>query len=384
LISLWEAAKMSQRELTMPSGSAAAKAWNWLAQSLTQHDKISAYFEPLIQIALPQWTTEGYRSKVVQVRKETADVYTLVITPSSRWSGFIPGQYLEITAERDGALQSRYFSISCSPEQYSRSGNIELTIRVQEGGRITPWLREHFEHGGVVRLSAAQGDFVLPVGDDPVLMIAGGSGITPFRSMLQHLGACRSDRDVHLLYYGRDAQSLLFRDEFERLAAEHSNIRITFMNGEEVGVISQEHIREHCADFAERFVMICGPTPMIKRSRSLLQEMGVAEDRIAFEYFGAAPIEMERESADDALVSFERSGLFTEVSAKEPTSLLDVAESQGLKPVSGCRIGVCHQCKCTKKSGVVYNTKTGAYSDTGHEDIQLCISVAVNDVVLDI
>lgn len=375
---------MSQRELTIPSGSAGAKAWNWLAQSLTQHDQMTAYFEPLIQIVLPQWTTTGYRSKVVQVRRETADVYTLVIKPSGRWPQFTPGQYLEITAERDGARQSRYFSISCSPEQYLRSGNIELTIRVQEGGRITPWLREHFEHGGIVTLSAAQGEFVLPAGNEPLLMIAGGSGITPFRSMLQHLGASKSSRDVHLMYYGRDAQSLLFRDEFERLAAEHSNIHVTFMDGEEVGVISEEHITEHCADYAERLAMICGPTPMIKRSRTLLQEMGVAVERIDFEYFGAAPIEMERESADDALVSFERSGLFTEVSAKEPTSLLDVAESQGLKPVSGCRIGVCHQCKCTKKSGVVYNTKTGAYSDTGHEDIQLCISVAVNDVVLDI
>ena len=109
---------MSQRELTIPSGSAGAKAWNWLAQSLTQHDQMTAYFEPLIQIVLPQWTTTGYRSKVVQVRRETADVYTLVIKPSGRWPQFTPGQYLEITAERDGARQSRYFSISCSPKRH--------------------------------------------------------------------------------------------------------------------------------------------------------------------------------------------------------------------------------------------------------------------------
>ena len=65
-------------------------------------------------------------------------------------------------------------------------------------------------------------------------------------------------------------------------------------------------------------------------------------------------------------------------------SLLELAEQNGLKPLAGCRVGVCHQCKCTKKSGVVLNTLTGQYSDTGREDIQLCVSVPVNDVVLDV
>jgi ferredoxin len=73
------------------------------------------------------------------------------------------------------------------------------------------------------------------------------------------------------------------------------------------------------------------------------------------------------------------------VSAKDKTStLLEQAEGLGITPLSGCRIGVCHQCICKKKSGIVFNTRTQEYSDTGSEEIQLCISVAQGDVILDL
>ena len=90
------------------------------------------------------------------------------------------------------------------------------------------------------------------------------------------------------------------------------------------------------------------------------------------------------DNASDTLVAFKRSAINADVAAQPAQTLLDVAEQAGLKPVSGCRIGVCHQCICKKESGVVFNTKTGTYSDTGSEDIQLCISVAASDLILDL
>ena len=118
--------------------------------------------------------------------------------------------------------------------------------------------------------------------------------------------------------------------------------------------------------------------------RQVVSGEGVSADNIMFEYFGAAPIELDRADAKDAYVSFEKGGVAAMSSAENPVSLLELAEQNGLKPLAGCRVGVCHQCKCTKKSGVVLNTLTGQYSDTGREDIQLCVSVPVNDVVLDV
>jgi hypothetical protein len=61
-----------------------------------------------------------------------------------------------------------------------------------------------------------------------------------------------------------------------------------------------------------------------------------------------------------------------------------MAESEGLKPISGCRTGVCHQCICKKKQGRVFNIKTKKYSDSGSEEIQLCLSVPVGHVELEL
>ncbi|MDF1764458.1 MAG: FAD-binding oxidoreductase [Oleibacter sp.] len=375
---------MSQSESRGQSSSALSRARTWLAQSLTQENQISAYLEPLIQIVVPGWSTEGTRSKVIQVRSETADVYTLVIRPGKSWSGFKAGQYLEISAEQNGSRQTRFFSVSSSPAYFKRTGLIEMSIRVQAEGRVTPWLREAFASGGICSLSDAQGDFTLPVTQKPVLMIAGGSGITPFRSMINEMAATGDTRQVHLLFYVRDAANALFREEFEAIAAKHSNIKITYMNAAEVGSFSLQHLQDHCPTFTEHRVMICGPTPMIQLVRDVVSNAGVAKDKIMFEYFGAAPLELDRSNVNDSYVSFERGGVFAFSNADAPTTLLELAESRGLKPQSGCRVGVCHQCKCTKKSGVVYNTLTGQYSDTGKEEIQLCVTVAVNDVVLDV
>ena len=375
---------MSQAETSVQSVTPLERARQWVSQSLTQENQITAYLEPLIQVVLPGWTTDAVRSKVIQVRPETNDVYTLVIRPGKRWKGFKAGQHLQITAEQNGSLQTRFFSVSSAPAYFKKTGLIEMSIRVQEGGRVTPWLRDAFAAGGICNLSPAEGDFTLPEGNQPVLMIAGGSGITPFRSMLSQMAASGDKRDAHLMFYVRDASNALFQEEFEKIAAEHDNIRVTFMNSAEKGVFSAEHIKEVCSDFVERKVMICGPTPMIQLVRQVVSGEGVSADNIMFEYFGAAPIELDRADAKDAYVSFEKGGVAAMSSAENPVSLLELAEQNGLKPLAGCRVGVCHQCKCTKKSGVVLNTLTGQYSDTGREDIQLCVSVPVNDVVLDV
>ena len=121
---------------------------------------------------------------------------------------------------------------------------------------------------------------------------------------------------------------------------------------------------------------------MIQQARKVLADAGIEKEQINFEFFGAAPIEME--NSEQGVVSFQASEK-TVISDKEKTlTLLEQAEEQGITPVSGCRIGVCHQCICKKKSGVVFNTRTQEYSDTGSEEIQLCISVAQGDVVLDL
>lgn len=370
--------------------------WTWFSQALTQHKSFSAYLQPLIQIFVPNWSTDAYRAQVVDIRDEMFDMYTLVLKPQSglidtQWPTFKAGQFIELMVEKDGMRTLRCFSISSSPKYYSKTGLIELSIRIQLQGRITPWIRDSLMPGDVVNLSEAQGDFVLNNTSTPLLFIAGGSGITPFRSMLQQqaMSPQSEELDIHLLYYSRNSEQVAFQQELEQLQIDYPNITIIFIDSEQHGFISGDHIQNFCPDFLQRTSYICGPSPMIQQARNVLDELGLSKENIHFEFFGAAPIESDSfinnsNKEQTSTVHFHASNLVSISDKNTPSTLLEQAEAQGLTPVSGCRIGVCHQCICKKKSGVVFNTRTQEYSDTGSEEIQLCISVAQSDVVLDL
>ena len=350
---------------------------------LTNHHSFGAYFEPVIQLALPSWRADLVRSRVQGIRHESTDMYTLSIKPKGKWQGFQAGQYIELTVEKNGAWMSRYFSISSSPNYYARTGLIELSIRIQDKGLITPWLPKALQQDSIVNISRAMGDFTLNSEHQSVCMIAGGSGITPFRAMLQQLNtnqaAKNTSQSITLLYYARSAEHFLFEAEFKQYKNE--NFHLKLMNSEDTGNISPAHIALQEQLNADTHFYICGPSPMILLSRKILNALNIKSSHIHYEFFGPEPISLDIQ-AENSAVLFARSN--KQFENKQNQTLLELAESNQLNPVSGCRMGVCHQCICQKKSGVVYNTKTKTYSDTGAQEIQLCISVPVNDVVLDL
>ena len=364
------------------------QAWTWFSQAIVQHDSFAGYFQPFIQLLLPHWSTDAFRAEVMEVRNELSDMYTLVLKPAptlldKRWPDFLPGQYLELMVEKDGARTLRCFSISSSPDYFKRTGLIELSIRVQAKGRITPWLKESLHQGSIVNISAAQGDFLLDesLRQQPLLLVAGGSGITPFRSMLQQLARKQDQQaDIQLMYYSRNADHIAFESELQSIARQLPNLTIHHIDSEQNGFISAEHIQEYCSDYKQRTTMICGPAPMIKLARQSCDQLNMPAEQVLFEYFGAPPVEIE--AGEEGIVSFQVSGIHS--AHAENKTLLEQAEENGLNPVSGCRIGVCHQCICQKQSGVVINTRTGERSDTGPGEVQLCVSVPVGDVVLDL
>ncbi len=364
-----------------------AKGLSWLARQITNHMSFGAYFEPLIQLLLPQWRSDRLRSKVQAIRQESADMYSLIIRPNKHWQGFKAGQHVELTVEKDGTWLSRFFTISSSPAYFKKSGFIELTIQIQSKGQITPWLPKALAHNSVVNISEAQGDFCLSRYHQGLLMIAGGSGITPFRAMLQELALSRysadSTTDKTLLYYARSSEHFLFKQELENFSQQLSSLQVHFIDSEQQGFLSAQHLEQFCPEYKTRAVYLCGPGKMITHGRNLLTSLSVKEQQLHYEFFGPEPIELAQKEGTNNIL-FERSNKKIQSNNQAPKTLLSLAEEANTQPVSGCRAGVCYQCICQKKSGVVFNTKTKQYSDTGQQDIQLCISVPVSDLVLEL
>jgi ferredoxin-NADP reductase len=367
--------------------NALSKSWTWLASSIVNKPNFSGYFEPLIQWALPQWRADLIRSKITTVRIESPDMYSLVIKPGSDFNHFLAGQYVELTVVKDGAWMSRYFSISSSPAYFKKTGLIEISIRIQEKGRITPWLISALSKGSIVNLTQAQGEFVLPRAQKPLLMIAGGSGITPIRSMLQQLASTKDtsqypQREVTLLFYARSADHFLFEKELAATQENNTWLTVHFINSETDGFFNKEHLNKYCPLALNYQVYICGPSPMILSARKELINAHFSDQQVNYEFFGPEP--MDNVETGAANVLFSKAHKQISVSENNIKTLLELAEEQNTNPVSGCRMGVCHQCICQKKSGIVFNQKTKKYSDTGQQEIQLCISVPVGDVVLDL
>ena len=343
---------------------------------MVNHNDFKGFFEPLIQLMFSGWSASGYRAKVVTIRDENESVYSLVLKVSKRWKGFKPGQHVQITTSQDGARISRTFSISSPQKLFANKHIIELTIRKQESGRITPWIYETFKTGHIITLSKAQGDFSIPNYPKPLLFIAGGSGITPFRSMIKEYTGVSTN--VTLMYYAHK-NSHLFTQELKKTQEENSNIKIVLIDSKESGHINYEHLKLHCEDFTNREIFICGPGDMIQASEELLLSSGVDQDKIHHEYFGPTAIG-KLDTETNGIVKFIHSSKKAQFFHNTPKTLLELAESLGLKPMTGCRAGICHQCVCKKQQGTVFNTLTKKFSDTGTQDIQLCVSVPVGDV----
>ena len=354
------------------------KAYTEFSMALVNNANLKSYAEPLIQPFFPLWSASDYRAQVKQVRSENSSCYTLVLKPTKTWPGFQPGQYIELHVIKNGVKVSRCFSISSAPEQFTKMGTIELTIRAQDNGRITPWLQQALTETSTVGLSAAQGNFIIKDRSRPILMIAGGSGITPFRSYLHSQALIKPTQTASLLYYARNQGGHLFEQELNSICDNNKYLTTHLMNTAKTGHFS---LQQQLPNYQDYDIYICGPNSMIKDVNNVLLDAKVDEKNIFIERFGPAPVDFSQ--LDKAgTVNFNQSNKSAELGSN--TNLLDLAENIGLQPEHGCRMGICHKCSCRKKSGVVYNTLTNNYSDTGQEDIQLCVSVPVGEVVIEL
>ncbi|NVJ62419.1 MAG: iron-sulfur cluster-binding domain-containing protein [Gammaproteobacteria bacterium] len=373
-----------------------SKVYRWLVSSLTNTVSLKAYFQPFIRIINSSWSVDNFSAKIKAIKNETEDTFTIVLKPSFTWGGFKAGQFIQLTVEIEGSLLTRTFSISSAPSFYQQKGLIEVTIQKQPKGRVTPVIQNLLKKNQYIAISRAKGDFVNTENMNTTLFIAGGSGITPIKSLITELVG-NSENKIKLMYYSRNNRHL-FKEYLSSLESKHSNLTIKFVNTSTESRINRKQIKSFCPDLTSSETFICGPSAMIKETENLLLDEGVNPEKVHFEYFGSAPFEgfdienldienLDVEGLDNkrhGAVTFQQSLIKVDTANIKNMSLLEVAESNGMSPNSGCRMGVCHQCVCKKKQGVIYNTLTKMFSDTGAQDIQLCVSIPVGDVILDL
>jgi ferredoxin-NADP reductase len=227
-------------------------------------------------------------------RKEVArNTFELLFTPKNKFN-FLPGQFLEWTFPHKGMDTRgarRYFTIASSPT--------EETIDI--GIRYTPEASSSFKralNGQNIdqRIIASQlaGEFVMPKDKNQKLVfIAGGIGITPFRSMIKYLLDTNEKRDIVLFYSNKTEQEIAYRDIFDQ-AVRDIGIKVLYVLTDlatpqgwtgKRGFVNAEMIKAEVSDYTERMFYISGPHGMVTAFEHTLADLGVPGGNIKVDFF---------------------------------------------------------------------------------------------------
>jgi ferredoxin-NADP reductase len=331
-----------------------------------------------------RWALDEPCARVVAVIDEARDVKSFLLRPGARWRGHRAGQYTTVTVEIDGVRLRRCYSLSSAPSDPL----LRITVKRAPRGRVSQWLHDRLRPGDVVHLAAAAGEFVLPEpAPERLLFVTGGSGVTPAMAILRDLDARDAVGDVVLVHYARGREDAIFAGELRELAARHAGLRLVFAFDDASGghAFSEAHLATTVPDFAARATYLCGPPGLMTRAERMWHEAG-ATCRLRRERFVAAPVAKRPRPSSAGLrvltVGLSRSGRRRAVGGGD--TLLEGLERAGERPRHGCRIGICRTCTCTKRAGAVRNLVTGVVSSEPDEEIQLCISVPLSDLELDL
>ncbi|NPC96139.1 flavin reductase family protein [Nocardioides sp. zg-DK7169] len=339
----------------------------------------------------PMWAAHEVRARVVAVRREVdvagePPVTTLTLQPTATWRGHRAGQHVQVGVDLGGARRTtRVFSISSA--ESGPGERFTLTLRANPdapaGRGVSRHLAQDARPGTLVHLSQAEGGFVLPDRvPEHVLLVSGGSGITPVMSMLRSLQRRTHRGRVTFVHFARSPGHVIFADELAAARASGHGLDVHVLH-RRLGdpALSPVLLERLVPGYRDVPAWACGPAPLLDAVQA-----AYAEDRTGAP---SAPLHLERfrppvtASPADAAgeVAFTRSGARA---ANTGAPLLEQAEALGLAPEHGCRMGICFSCTARKTEGTVRHVISGATSSLPDEDIQICVSAPVGDCVVDL
>ena len=239
-------------------------------------------------------TLEWQIASVKDIKPETARVKSFTLT-LPKWMRHRAGQHYDIrlTAE-DGYQAQRSYSIASEPE---REGEVDLTVERIGDGEVSTYLHDVLIPGDRIEVRGPIGGYFVweATMDDPLLLIAAGSGIVPLMSMLRHRAAVGGKNPAVLLYSSRTFEDIVYYHELERLRAAHASPQIfhTLTRAQPTGWkgyarrIDQEMLKQVTEPLGRTAqVYICGPTLFVEAAANGLVRIGLNSNQIRTERFG--------------------------------------------------------------------------------------------------
>ena len=346
---------------------------------------------------------------------EAKDICSFYLKPhdGKPLAPFLPGQYLtfQLRIPDQPKAVIRCYSLSDSPVNRD---HYRVTIKRlgpppdspdSPPGLSSSYFHDQLEEGDIVDVRAPAGHFFLDeAAEKPVVLIAGGVGLTPLWSMLNAICDSGIPRETWFFYGVTNRSDHAMHARMAEIKREFDNVRVVvcYSRPTDSCVRDRDYDHEGYVDVAliksllpssNYEFYVCGPPPMMEAVTNDLKAWGVPESDVNFEAFGPATVKRKapsssvREAAATAEggegleVQFARSGKRLSWSPDQG-SLLDLAEAHDISIESGCRAGNCGTCVTAIKEGTVsYLSEPGA--EPGEGSCLACIAVPSSRLILD-
>jgi ferredoxin-NADP reductase/predicted pyridoxine 5'-phosphate oxidase superfamily flavin-nucleotide-binding protein len=333
--------------------------------------------------------------KLARVVDESSTVRSFYLEPADGHAllPFLAGQHLPIRVKVDGVSLMRTYTLSAAPSD----GFYRLSIK--RGGRVSEYLHDKLQVGELIEARAPQGDFTVnALKRRPLVLLAGGIGVTPMLSMLRHVVfeglRKRRVRPTYFFYSTRHIAERGFDAELAELVQRAKGavrvLRVT--DAPEEGAVAGQGfdvqgridmaLLKAQLPFDDHEFFLCGPPPFMQALYDGLRDLRVSDERIHAEAFGPASMQRRQDAlvavpelapvaSSDVAVQFAESSKearWTPASG----SLLELAEARGLSPEFSCRGGSCGSCRTQVLEGEVTYLSTPAFKIAPGEALICC------------
>lgn len=333
--------------------------------------------------------------RVVEDQAASVCSFYLVPEDGQPLPPYQPGQFLTFELdmpESDNLVRCYSLSDAPHPDHY------RVSIKRVPSGRSSNFFHDHVAVDTTLGVRTPSGHFYLEAGTAPIVLIAGGIGITPMMSMLNWSLDQQPEREVWLFYGVRNGGEQVMREHLESQARRHANFHLYICHSDPLpdevvgrdyhhaGRISIDLLRLMLPLHSYNFY-ICGPGPMMASMVAGLEDWGVPDARIHFEAFGPAsvkrraPASPAQEVGTAIQVTFARTGT-TATWRRSAGTLLEFAEQEGIPVDSSCRSGACGTCRTTITAGEVSYNQPPDY-DPEPGTCLLCVCTPKTSVTLE-
>jgi ferredoxin-NADP reductase len=330
--------------------------------------------------------------RVYEIIEETASTKTLRLVSSD---GYLPpfqaGQYINVSTDIKGIRTSRPYSISSAPNQI---GYYDITIRKMEDGFVSDFLLNKVKIGHEFESTSAYGNFYynpLFHGND-LVFLAGGSGITPFMSMIREVTDQGLSRRIHLIYGSQNPKDVIFHEELLERRSLHKNFSYDLVISTPpakykglTGFLSADLIKKLVKNIPAKMFYLCGPEIMYGFCCNELEKLGIPRRKIRTEVQGPPKHITEqpgwpKDISAEASFKVKVKGKIIRAKTTEP--LIIYLERNHIVIPSACRSGECSLCRTKLISGKIFHPQAVKLrkSDAQFGYIHPCMAYPIEDI----